>query len=195
MSENTAALLVIMLAMVAANAPFLIERPLLVLPWSRQGVHARSRWSRWVVAVSLLAALAGVVWLAQWWIGQAVVGGGVQMLLFLLRVVLVVGTATVLLAVPGWYFGPYDTSHAVLRWLYKPFVHRLFELLVLYALVGCLGFALEASLGSVFAQRWEFYAASFSLFLLMTAPGYVMRYLFRRDSDAIIRKIADGKDG
>jgi len=187
MRENTAALLLIILSMIAANAPFLIERPLLVLPWSRQGPHVRALWSRWAVAVLLLAALAGVAWLAQGWIGQAVVGGGAQVLGFLLRVGVVIAVAAALLAAPGWYLGPYP--------LYKPLVHRLIELLVLYALVGKLGFALEASLGSVFAQRWEFYAVSFSLFLIMTAPGYVARYLFKRDSDAIIRKAAHGKDG
>jgi len=187
MRENTAALLLIIVSMIAANAPFLIARPLLVLPWSRQGVHARPLWSRWMVAVLLLAALAGMAWLAQWWIGQAVVSGGAQVLWFLLRVGIVIAVAVVLLAAPGRYLGPYL--------LYKPFVHRLLELLLMYALVGSLGFALEASLGSVSAQSWEFYAVSFSLFLLMTAPGYVACYLFKRDSNAIIRKAAYGKDG
>jgi len=195
MSENTAALILIILAMLAANAPFVCERPLLVLPWSRQGIHARSLWSRWAVAVALLAALAGVAWLAQWWIGQAVVGGGVQLLLFLLRVALVIAAAVALLAAPRWYLGPYDGRHPGPYVLYKPVVHRLLELLVMYALVGSLGFAFEASLGSVFAQRWEFYAVSFSLFLIMTAPGYVMRYLFKRDVRAVVRKAAHGKNG
>jgi len=187
MSENTTALMLIILSMIAANAPFLLERPLLALPWSPQGSRARPSWSRWAAAALLLAALAGVAWLAQGWIGQAVVGGGVQVLWFLLRVALVIALATALLAAPRWYLGPYALS--------KPFVHRLLELLVMYALVGSLGFAFEASLGSVFAQRWEFYAVSFSLFLIMTAPGYVACYLFKRDSDAIIRKAAHRKDG
>jgi len=195
MHEKPAVLMVIILAMIAANMPFLVERPLLVLPWSRQGVHARSLWSRWTVAVLLLAALAGVAWFAQEWIGQAVVGGGAQIPAFALRVALVIGVAAALLAAPGWYLGPYGWQHPGPYLSVKPFVHRLLELLVLYALVGSLGFAFEASLGSVFEQRWEFYAVSFSLFLIMTAPGYVACCLLKRDSGAVIRKAAHGKDG
>jgi len=182
--ENAAAWSLIVLSLIAANAPFLTERPLLVLPWSRQST--RAPWSRWVVAFSLLAALACVCWLAQWWIGQAVTGSRVQILL---RVVFVVAATVVLLVVPGWYLGRTYAD--------KPFVHRLLELLVLYGLIGMLGFAVEANLGSVFPQRWEFYAVSLSLFLVMAYPGFVVRYLFKRrkPSRAAVGKTAHGKYG
>jgi len=184
MSQNAAVFLLIVLALLAANVPFLIERPLLVLPWSRQGVRPRAPWARWIAAVLLLAGLAAVAWLAQAWIGSALAGGGRQTLLLLLRVLLVVLAAVLLLAAPGWYLGQPGRADGVDAVLAasapKPFFHRLLEWLALYALVGALGFAFEANQGSVFAQRWEFYAVTFSLFLVMAYPGFVARYLFKR---------------
>ncbi|MEP7058561.1 MAG: DUF2818 family protein [Caldimonas sp.] len=57
---------------------------------------------------------------------------------------------------------------------------RAFELLVLYAATLGFGFALEARLGQVQRQGWEFYAALASLFLTLAFPGFVWRYLRRR---------------
>lgn len=57
---------------------------------------------------------------------------------------------------------------------------RLAELVVLYALVGGLGLALEQSAGQIAPQGWEFYATTGTLFLTLAFPGFVYRYLFRR---------------
>ncbi|CAM4127155.1 DUF2818 family protein [Bordetella tumulicola] len=62
----------------------------------------------------------------------------------------------------------------------KPFWLRLVELLLYYALVIALGFAFEAALGNPFVQGWEFYAITFSLYLVLAYPGFVYRYLFKR---------------
>jgi hypothetical protein len=62
----------------------------------------------------------------------------------------------------------------------KPFAARLLELLVLYFLVGALAWALESRIGNVFAQRWEFYAITGCLFLVLAFPGFVFRYLRKR---------------
>jgi len=62
----------------------------------------------------------------------------------------------------------------------KPFVARLLELLVLYFLVGAFAWLLESRIGNVFAQRWEFYAISGCLFLVLAFPGFVFRYLRKR---------------
>lgn len=62
----------------------------------------------------------------------------------------------------------------------KPFWLRMVELLLYYAIVMGLGFAFEAALGNPFAQRWEFYAITFSLYLVLGYPGFVFRYLFKR---------------
>lgn len=77
--------------------------------------------------------------------------------------------AVLLLGYPGWSVG----SEAVK----KSFFIRLLELLLFYYLVGMLGFAFETNIGNVFAQRWEFYAITFSLFLVLAYPGFVYRYL------------------
>ncbi len=62
----------------------------------------------------------------------------------------------------------------------KAFWLRVLELLVLYCLVGTVGIAFERLIGNVFTQRWEFYAITFSLFVVMAFPGFVFRYLLRR---------------
>ena len=59
----------------------------------------------------------------------------------------------------------------------KPFALRLLELLVLYFLVGALAWLLESRIGNVFAQRWEFYAITGCLFVVLAFPGFVVRYL------------------
>ena len=62
----------------------------------------------------------------------------------------------------------------------KAFALRLLELLVLYFLVGLLAYALESRIGNVFAQRWEFYAITGCLFVVLAFPGFVFRYLRKR---------------
>lgn len=56
---------------------------------------------------------------------------------------------------------------------------RLFELALLYSLVGGIGLLLEQRLGQVYPQGWEFYAITGSLFLTLAFPGFVWRYLVR----------------
>jgi len=51
-----------------------------------------------------------------------------------------------------------------------------------YALVLLIGFGLEANMGAVQSQTWNFYAIAALLFLVMAYPGYVWRYLRRRVS-------------
>ncbi len=62
----------------------------------------------------------------------------------------------------------------------KSFLLRVIELVVLYGLVGLLGYLFESTLGNPFKQRWEFYAITFSLFVVLAFPGFVIRYLMRR---------------
>ncbi|MGP1615008.1 MAG: DUF2818 family protein [Pollutimonas bauzanensis] len=80
--------------------------------------------------------------------------------------------AALLLAYPGWR----NRARAV----EKSFFARLLELLAFYGLVGIAGFAFETNMGNSFAQTWEFYAVTFSLFLVLAYPGFVYRYLLRR---------------
>ena len=57
---------------------------------------------------------------------------------------------------------------------------RLGELIVLYFIVGGLGFMLEARAGNRFEQGWQFYAITFSLFLVVAFPGFTFQYLVKR---------------
>jgi Protein of unknown function (DUF2818) len=62
----------------------------------------------------------------------------------------------------------------------KPFWVRLLELLILYLLVRSIAYLLEARIGNVFSQRWEFYAVTVCLFIVLAYPGFVFRYLRKR---------------
>ncbi len=57
---------------------------------------------------------------------------------------------------------------------------RLLELVVLYFVVRGVAYLLEARMGNVFPQRWEFYAITACLFLVLAFPGFVFRYLRKR---------------
>lgn len=62
----------------------------------------------------------------------------------------------------------------------KPLIVRLAEMVVLYFVVGSIGFALEGHIGNRFTQTWEFYAISGCLFLVLGFPGFIVRYLRKR---------------
>jgi hypothetical protein len=64
----------------------------------------------------------------------------------------------------------------------KPFWLRLGEALVLYFLIGFVGYAFEGELGNRFQQGWEFYAITLCLYVVLGYPGFVYRYLYRRGS-------------
>ena len=59
----------------------------------------------------------------------------------------------------------------------KYFVVRLLELIVLYFVVGGIAYGLEAKIGNVAEQTWEFYAITACLFVVLAFPGFVLRYL------------------
>jgi hypothetical protein len=56
---------------------------------------------------------------------------------------------------------------------------RLGELLVAYFIVGLFGHLLEARAGNAFDQGWQFYAVTFSLFVVFAFPGFTARYLVK----------------
>jgi hypothetical protein len=64
----------------------------------------------------------------------------------------------------------------------KSLALRLLELLLLYGVVGLLGAALEQHAGQVAPQGWEFFAITFALFLTFAFPGFIYRYLLKRDA-------------
>lgn len=64
--------------------------------------------------------------------------------------------------------------HGRKRWTW-----RLGELLICYLLVGAVSLGLEARLGQISPQPWQFYAVSLAMFLVLAFPGFVLRYLVR----------------
>ena len=55
---------------------------------------------------------------------------------------------------------------------------RLAEWLILYGVVGAMGYLLEQRLlGTNHAQGWEFYAVTASLFMVFAFPGFVYRHV------------------
>jgi hypothetical protein len=61
----------------------------------------------------------------------------------------------------------------------KGLAWRLLELVLLCGLTLGVGFALEARLGQIQPQRWEFFAGFGFLFLTLAFPGFVWRYLMK----------------
>lgn len=59
----------------------------------------------------------------------------------------------------------------------KPLWTRLIELVALYFAVGAIAFGLESRAGNSFSQGWEFYAITGCLFIVLSFPGFVVRYL------------------
>ena len=58
---------------------------------------------------------------------------------------------------------------------------RLLELILMYFIVGSIGLIAEKkSLGQISPQHWEFYATTVCLFLVLAAPGFIYRMLWRR---------------
>ncbi|MDN0084628.1 DUF2818 family protein [Crenobacter sp. SG2305] len=62
----------------------------------------------------------------------------------------------------------------------KHFGWQLLELVVLFLLVGGLARLMEARLGPVHEQHWQFYVTTFALFLVFAFPGFVMRHFWKR---------------
>jgi hypothetical protein len=63
----------------------------------------------------------------------------------------------------------------------KPLALRVVELVLMYFLVGSIGLWLEQRAGQIAPQRWEFYAITGALFFTLAFPGFVYRYLMRRE--------------
>lgn len=63
----------------------------------------------------------------------------------------------------------------------KNLAWRVLELVLWYVVVGAIGMAFEKAVGQNQAQGWEFYAITAALFLTFAFPGFVYRYLLRRD--------------
>ncbi|TAL84726.1 MAG: DUF2818 family protein [Candidimonas sp.] len=173
MDQSSAVWILVVLALVTANLPFVVERPFLALPWTQSGEPSRASWLRWIESLVLFCLLAALGYGALLLIGRAFFSGSseVSVALFLLKLVAFFVIAAALLGYAGW-----RNKGCVVK---KSFLARLIEVLVFYWLVGMLGFSFEANIGNSFHQTWEFYVITLCLFLVLGYPGFVFRYLMR----------------
>ncbi len=58
---------------------------------------------------------------------------------------------------------------------------RLLELLLWYGVTGMVGAGLEKHAGQITPQGWEFFAITWALFMTFAFPGFVYRYLLKRN--------------
>ncbi len=173
MDQTLAVWILVILSLGTASLPFVIERPFVALPWAQAGEAARPSWLRWIESLAFFLVLAGLVYWVPRWIGAAFFSASdlASVSMFLLKVGAIVAGAVLLLAYAGWR----NRNRVVV----KSFFDRLIEVLVLYMLIGTLGLGLEANIGNPFAQGWEFYAITLSLFVVLAYPGFVYRYLLK----------------
>ena len=197
MDQSTAVWILIGLSLITANLPFMVERPFLAFPWNIKGASRRPGWLLWLTSAIFSVALAAWAFFGFRLITQATFFAGdlVSVSLFMGKLLLVVGGVVVLLAYPG-----FRERHSASKQpetatvadaavptkkaaqpagLHKSFFERLLELLMFYFLVGALGLAFESNIGNTFPQRWEFYAITLCLFVVLGYPGFVFRYLMR----------------
>lgn len=58
---------------------------------------------------------------------------------------------------------------------------RLLELVTLYFVLGGIAHLTEKkTMGQAATQHWEFFAITACLFLVLSAPGFIYRFLWRR---------------
>jgi uncharacterized membrane protein YoaK (UPF0700 family) len=84
----------------------------------------------------------------------------------------VIGLAVIAANLPFLAFNTFKKRPTSLVW-------RLVALILLYFVVGAIGFAIESNLGKTTGQKWEFYAITFALFVTFAFPSFVYRYLLR----------------
>lgn len=183
MTLTLAVWLVILGALLLANLPFLVDRPLAPWPWG-QACRSFGELSRWVIGLGFIVLLVVWAWGTLRLVGGAF--GGVGSVLFAVKLLISIALAALLLYVPGWMAQGADPASAAVGKpgrapaSNKPFIDRFLEVLVGYVLVGTLGFTMELDLGNAFPQGWEFYAVTLSLFLVLAYPGFVWRYMLQR---------------
>ncbi len=174
MEQSVAIWILIILALATASLPFFVERPLLVLPWAQKGEDGRPGWLRLLESIVFFAVLAGLHYAILIWVGGSLVipSDSASVGLFVLKIIVLAVAVVLVLSYAGWR----DLNKSTRR----PFISRLLEVLVLYFMLGTLGFAFEINIGNFFPKTWEFYLITLCLYLVLAYPGFVFRYLLRR---------------
>lgn len=174
MNQSTAIWLVILLALITANLPFILQRPLLALPWALNGEPQRPAVIRIIESTAFFALLIAIAVVFYGIIGSSVVFASnvASVALFYGKIAAFILCVGALIYYVGWRSRKYQIEKSVLA--------RFLELFVLFMLCGVLALALELNQGNRFPQGWEFFAITGSLYLVMGYPGFVGRYLMRK---------------
>lgn len=171
MSQSLAIWILIAVALVTANLPFLVQRPLFFFPWRLKGEPDGSSVTP-VLSFVLAVVVYGVVGVAIYrFVGQLFIVSNATLVLVSVAILAVF---VVLAALPR-LLARQRYAH-----IEKPFMARFIEFLSLLFVVGVLGFSYEFVYGSVFPQSWEFYVVALCLYMVLGYPGFVYRYLLKR---------------
>lgn len=169
MSQNVAIWVLILLSFICANIPMFVQRSLLFLPWQQKGEPQRPVFLRYVLFIVYTGCLVAAGWFMHRTLSQSLFVSPLHLLFVSMLLALLV---TFIFAIPIWTQRKLNIQ--------KSFFDRLLEVSTLYGFIGVLGVGFEASLGNVFPQKWEFYAITYCLFLILSYPGFVIRYLLKR---------------
>lgn len=151
--------LVIILAIICANIPFLTERMFAFIP-----VRMGNEPEKFVGFYLLRAVVAyGVMGCAYYLVTTPILPISARLFGLVLFLIL--------FAMPGFLYYQYVAI--------KPIGARLVELLLLVWFVAAIGFFIESYYANRFAQSWQFYAIGLCLFILLAFPGFVWRHLMR----------------
>lgn len=65
----------------------------------------------------------------------------------------------------------------------KPVWLRLLEWVILYLVLGGIALGFESKLnGQIHPQDWEFYVVTLCIFFVLSVPGFIYQYQFKRGS-------------
>lgn len=191
MTQSLAVWFVILVSIITANLPFIIQKPLLILPWNqgRAGAVTTNYWLLLLISLVYFGLLIGISYLFYGLIASSVVFNNAQSLaLFFAKILIFALLVGVLMYLSVRLTKAKTTDKKILTTGFaanidaslKPFISRLIEIFVLFLVTGTMALALEANMGSIFPKTWEFYAICASLYLVVAYPGFVLRYLTRK---------------
>lgn len=159
MYPETSVWLIIVLAIVCANLPFLTERMLAFVP-ARMAGESEKFAGYYLVRALISYVLIGCAFYLltepAFPLSANIFGLAAFILLF---------------AVPGFIYDQKVT--------YKPLAVHLVELALLVTFVAAVGFFIESYYANRFTQSWQFYAIGISIFIVLAFPGFTWRHLMR----------------
>jgi len=72
---------------------------------------------------------------------------------------------------------------AIAKYSPKPVWIRLIEWLILYFVLGGIALGFESKLnGQIHPQDWEFYTITLCIFFVLSVPGFIYHYEFKREA-------------